>query len=943
MSSRKRLNPYIDLTKPITAYFRSSPIQRRSQEQIQEQHVVYDLTLDDDDGDEIGGGNALEKKDTLILVSSNEDCAGDNSSLISETSDEDGVAYVWRAMKSEPQATIYEAPESHVVIQSDLNESTELAVTLENIPKVPSFECDKHTDSQKDSYAGAKQEYQFDVYADLGDWAPASLDTDYETPDDSIDKEAADMGLSNELEAYLSRRAPEFRIEERKMVREEDNDQGMFQENISTNPYFEDLYDQCKTVEHGGLQPRGWKAPARKHLTAGDKMQLKSFSSAWLVLACTERLFSTHLLDASVSSRVKAKPQETHKATHGILPPASHLCALIDKMSLKHMRISQYSQLFVDVCCAFCLYESPTMAMHGEHCLVTSGCGGPQVHKLVADQTRSATRRFIEHEVAAVADDDALAILVLQSKMRTAMTAAIHSANSTEEQGVKSHMTLHKKHMLFVLPYPSDIRRLISQAVHGKNLDNTVRPACLLLDVIKAVVCEDTTQSHNSHRKPSHMIPNLPLDEASCAATGPCPGRCPCYAEHLSSLPLQRALGLDVDWVYEPSFLEFFALLDRSVWLFEQLNQPLGAQELCAVADGTVGPAAAVDFQAALFCRFRQDRAANSEVERSTESLPQYIPLLLKVLRHEEVPLLRALRLLLFQAVRLVRVQHLLPSIVGEAAGSISSDPCDVKEAPIVSENHGNKDSELLQVCEKLHANAKRMFAAVLLLVHTLDAHVSASIYRRAATRSMLIFEEENNIKLHRSNSKRANAALCDIGSARDKLYVRLLSGLRGLCARDLYALQIGYHQIPFSNAGFVSAESSHAHVSSFTTSPFLMLLKRLTLVFSEWEHEHRRTMVQPRSLDIPVWLLEWRIGDQDMINLSRSWSLYSISQRYCLKSYTQRLEQGTRRSILEAFLECSETSSESDRTLVDGNDATSGMDLLEAALRNLSNILCLT
>jgi len=521
------------------------------------------------------------------------------------------------------------------------------------------------------------------------------------------------------------------------------------------NEYYQNLYTAATGVALQGMCPIDWAPPHKssKKLSAAEKkmeeQQLLSFQSAQSVVARTEGMFSGHLLAADSVNVWQAQDQ-------GQLTE--------DKPGDNTAETSNNDPMWdFENVCNFCIRSFfPAMQPHLQNCEDAGGvCNMLGVRSTIAHTTRGAVRFLICGEKFLPAGHLAIAIPTVQSNFYFAMDARHHLDNNS-----------FQKDPVYVLPAAKEMQTVITQAIRGANMVEVVRPACTIISALKTLVCQV---------------------RPGCIHHNSCRGGHPLYPDHVSRLQYQREFGLDFDWEYEPSFLEFAAVLDKSLFLFEHVRERFLNNSSAVPLDTEFlhGPAVALDFISAMLCRIRYEHNVGS------------VPLLIKVLFREHVPPTRALRLIIFQAIRLVRLE--------QAFSHLSK----------------HLDGKWMQMSESISLAT----GACTMLFIVLDRYAS----------TQLNLKETKRWK-HRCEKIGSNTAIAINIQTRDDVYSSLLKDIKGILSADMFHLHEAIACSPLAAAGFAKAS---AELLSFKHEPVQQLLRKLTLTYARQEsvrHEKRES-----------------------------------------------------------------------------------------------------
>ena len=565
----------------------------------------------------------------------------------------------------------------------------------------------------------------------LDDWTPT--------------RSRAEMGAASVVEPY---EVPVFRPPENADDSSAASHYG--DEEYCRNDYFRGVYSVALRVAVKGLAPTTWQ-PAFKKLSGAAReqaqQQLQSFKDSHAVLARTEHMFAKHLLDPASSlwqghTRVQ---QEQQKHEKGAIKDAKA------KSDAAAGNIIKLMWEYENICNAFCLLNFfPDTEPHLETCAGTGTaalCSFLSVSSITADRTRLTIRNFLTHDGKNIPiGDQAIAVSTLRSNLYHAMNARRHLKGGTQGPPI------------YVLPSADEMHKVIAQAIRGSSMAQIVRPACTIISALKTLICHQT--------KP--------------VASKCCRGGHPRYPRHVSMLRLQRELGLDFDWKYEPSFLEFAAVLDKSVFLLEHFHKD--TPQSCKLpwgADILLGPAVALDFMSTVLCRMRRHDSTTYAYDESRvphEHDMNRVPLLIKVLHQENVPSARVLRLLMFQTVRLVRLEKVFSHL-------------------------GTKTDEKGEHAAAFLRNISLVIGACTMLLIALDRYVSVHVQGKASLSTTI--------------------------QARDNFYSSLLSDVKGILPADMLSVQQAVVRSPLVAAGFTKSSSD---IFSFRHEPLQHLLQMLTL-----------------------------------------------------------------------------------------------------------------
>jgi len=580
---------------------------------------------------------------------------------------------------------------------------------------------------EKEEEEEAKKEW---VKHPLDDWTPT--------------RSRAEMGAAPVVEPH---KVPVLRPPEDADDSSADSHDGDGDEEYCRNEYFHGVYSAALGVAVKGLRPTTWQ-PAPKKLSGAaskeEQQQLKSFKDAHAVLARTEHMFAKHLLDpASISlwqGHTRVQQEEERKYEKGASKDAKSDAAGIELM-----------WEYENICNAFCLLNFfPDTEPHLETCAGTGTatvCSFPSLSSKIADKTRSTIRSFLIHDGKNIPiGDQAIAVSTLRSNLYHAMNARRHMGDAHGPP-------------IYVLPSAAEMRKVVAQAIRGASIAEIVGPACTIISALKTLICH----------------------QAKPVASKCCRGGHPQYPRQVSMLRLQRELGLDFDWKYEPSFLEFAAVLDKSVFLLEHFHKD--TPQSCRLpwgADILLGPAVALDFISTVLCRMRRHDSTTYAYDKSRvphEHDMNRVPLLIKVLHRENVPSARVLRLLMFQTVRLVRLEQVLSRLGTKT---------DEKE----KEEHA-----------AFLRNISLVIGACTMLLIALDRYVSVHVQGKASLSTTI--------------------------QARDDFYSSLLRDVKGILPADMLAVQQAVVRSPLVAAGFTKSATD---IFSFRHEPLQHLLQMLTL-----------------------------------------------------------------------------------------------------------------
>jgi len=585
------------------------------------------------------------------------------------------------------------------------------------------------------------------------------------------------------------------------------------------NKYFRSLYTAEKHVAVKGLCPMGWTSSHKssKKLSVADKKeeerQLQSFQSSFAVILRTESMFAKHLLSAD-SLGLWAGDEQVH---------IEQQCVACKPGEKDPPGMNDNDPLWdFDNVCNFCVYNFfPTIQLHAKNCQ-HEGNGVCNISRVLftADKTQRTVRKFLEHHPKFIpAGDVAIAVPIVQYNLHVAMNARQHLDTCT-----------FKNDPIYVLPAAADMQKVINQAICGANMAEVVRPACAIIGALKKLICQV---------------------RPGCPHRSNCHGGHPLYPYHVSMLQYQREFGLDLDWEYEPSFLEFAAVLDRSIFLLEHLHmRVLNNSSALSLGVGMMyGPAIALDFIAAMLCRMRQSGACIHDPKREPyEHDLSTVPLLIKVLFQENVPPTRALRLIIFQAIRLVRLEQAFLHL------------CEKEE------------DKRIQAQIYLSRSISLVTGACTMLLVTLDRYTSTHLF----------WKELRRCKRREQLSR--NATLAINVRARDRVYKNLLKDLKGILSADLFRLHKAVAFSPWSEAGFTKAS---LELISFKHEPVQQLLGKLALAYASQESSSAQKRKAPargsmRGL-IGAREREGLLAGLRMAHLSNRLPMEEILRRKCL------------------------------------------------------------
>ena len=380
---------------------------------------------------------------------------------------------------------------------------------------------------------------------------------------------------------------------------------------------------------------------------------------------------------------------------------------------------------------------------------------------------------------------------------------------------------------LFILPPASEIQKLIVRLVRSRS----EKDVGIAIEILHAVSTAMVVGSSNRAAHEEPLQSNIPII--------------------MDSLPVQRRYGADAQWSYAPSFLEFVAILDRTVFYFEHYQQEIsdasGSKKNNSDNDiGTIakqvlhGPVVALEFMAITLARkrFSFKMPAGRKKQNQKNQCPiDCLPVVRDVLQAENVPYLRALRLLLFQAIRMWRVAQ---SFSHSKSFSVNRK----KKSNSSSYSNTEKPGINTTTCatSALHLIAQRCLGAVLLLCVAIDEVWSRRWSHQLVRKPLFVSSVSLNASVNKDDA--------NLIAARDTEYNELLSHLVGMTAADVLGLVQSEHLIPCDKAGFQRKQRSHDGSGSdsgkgtgsafrghgVTSFPFISTLKRCVLLLSEEE-----------------------------------------------------------------------------------------------------------